>query len=29
MPGWLANIQIKIRMLMQTKCNLKSNILIL
>lgn len=29
MPSWLANIQIKIRMLMKTKCNLKSNILIL
>ena len=28
-PSWLANIQIKIRMLMKTKCNLKSNILIL
>lgn len=28
-PGWLANIQIKIRMLMKTKCNLKSKLLIL
>lgn len=28
-PSWLANIQIKIRMLMKTKCNLKSKLLIL